>query len=95
MVNININTTILGDDNCPHCGKVLDAVTHANNEKVSPSVGDVTICIGCANILEFAKDLKLQKLTPETWQSFGEYGQNQLRKEQQKIIGLIKNIFKE
>lgn len=55
-------TTRLPTVSCPTCGKTLDAATHPT-EDVSPSPGDVTICIGCQDILIFTDELGLRNVT--------------------------------
>ena len=50
-----MKTTVLPHaPKCPKCGHILDAATSLEN--ASPKPGDVTICVGCGNLLEFLKD---------------------------------------
>lgn len=43
---------------CPLCGYTLDAATNADSgDKIAPKPGDVTVCFGCAGILEFTEDM--------------------------------------
>lgn len=51
---------------CPNCKHQLDAVTHIGFEDVKPSKGDITICINCAEILQFDKNIRPIKLTDIT-----------------------------
>lgn len=48
---------------CPTCGRTLDRAEQLQeNEKIRPSPGDLTVCIGCAATLVFtnsAGDLRL------------------------------------
>lgn len=47
---------------CPKCGYTLDACTPIEGLD-SPSVGDITICIGCGEFLEFGDHLVVRSLT--------------------------------
>jgi len=51
-------TTFVPVSKCPSCGTQLDAATHPT-EDVSPSPGDVTICLHCQEILRFDATLAL------------------------------------
>lgn len=51
-----MRTTRLKDRPCPKCGKILNASTDPNG-LASPSEGDATVCLGCAGILLFDKNL--------------------------------------
>lgn len=48
---------------CPSCKKKLDAAFSIKGR--SPSEGDISICINCAEILVFGKDLILEEITDE------------------------------
>jgi hypothetical protein len=57
---------------CPTCGKWLDASegvtvtgTIQIEEEKLPKEGDVTICMGCATVLRFGKNLQVENLTGE------------------------------
>ena len=57
-----VKTTRLPPASCPSCGKKLDAATHPT-EDVAPSPGDVTICLGCQDLLIFTEELGLRRPT--------------------------------
>jgi hypothetical protein len=44
---------------CPECGYELDAATKVQGDKGAPEPGDVTVCMGCASVLEFGPELEL------------------------------------
>jgi hypothetical protein len=50
---------------CPKCGYTLDASTKLEGDKGGPKDGDVTVCIGCASVLEFGPELKLRVIRLE------------------------------
>lgn len=54
-----MNTFRLGLQLCPKCGYELDAATKVQGDNGGPEPGDVTVCIGCATVLEFGPELKL------------------------------------
>lgn len=45
---------------CPKCGKTLDAATNVVRDAM-PDPGDVTVCIGCAAVLQFGPEMKLSE----------------------------------
>ena len=50
---------------CPFCGHTLDAATAGPmTPEATPGPGDVTLCVGCVNVLIFDDDLKARKPTP-------------------------------
>ena len=49
-------TTRLKPSPCPSCGYEMDAATAAF-EDVRPKPGDVSVCLKCAALLEFAEDM--------------------------------------
>ena len=53
-------TTKLDPDYCPKCGLLCDAVSDPEGLDSKPQQGDISICFGCAAILEFDKNLKLK-----------------------------------
>ncbi len=54
-----MKTTRLPESLCPYCGQRFDAATAAdpNKSDAVPEPGDITVCIGCASILVFNKNL--------------------------------------
>jgi hypothetical protein len=50
---------------CPHCGKDLDAATHAVGLDHAPEQGDVSLCFGCAAVLVYADRFTLRLPTKE------------------------------
>ena len=59
---MEILTTELNKDRCPHCGVMLDAATGASPD-TRPQPGSFTICCECLQLLAFDSDLKLRPLT--------------------------------
>ncbi len=56
-------TTKFNSDYCPKCGLLCDAVSDPEDPEgldSKPQQGDISICFGCAAILEFDKNLKLK-----------------------------------
>jgi hypothetical protein len=49
---------------CPYCNHKLDAASAGpNNPQAVPKPGDITICIGCANVLIFDVGRRPQRPT--------------------------------
>ncbi|WP_106256183.1 hypothetical protein [Stenomitos frigidus] len=60
-----IGRTIRTPENlCPHCGYKLDACSVPFSLD-SPSVGDLSVCIDCAGLLQFGKGLVVQALAQD------------------------------
>jgi hypothetical protein len=69
---------------CPNCRKILDGFT---GEKNIPTDGDISVCIGCATILQFkgkGMDIRLERIArselmkfmkkyPDQWQKLQHY----------------------
>lgn len=49
---------------CPKCGATLHAATAADHDN-SPAPGMITVCAGCAALLQFAEGLLLELMTAE------------------------------
>ena len=65
-------TTKLDPDYCPKCGFLCDAVSDPEGSDSKPQEGDISICINCAKLLVFDKDLKLQPCPEEKINSLDE-----------------------
>ena len=65
-------TTKLDPDYCPKCGLLCDAVSDPEGSDSKPQEGDISICINCAKLLVFDKDLKLQPCPEEKINSLDE-----------------------
>ena len=57
---------------CPTCRMVNDGATTAIGEEGAPQEGDVTLCIGCGEILIFNVIGATSKISKETFESFPE-----------------------
>ena len=63
----------LGDtkSTCPYCGRKQDGATSAgkmlNDDfmPTGPEEGSISLCLYCANISQFGKDLQLEKISAE------------------------------
>jgi hypothetical protein len=47
---------------CPYCGRKLSAASHFS-EEVAPHPGDISICIGCGEVLLFDEGLRVRRPT--------------------------------
>lgn len=50
---------------CVSCGYVTDSATEPYAPGLSPSSGDISICLRCGHIAAFDDDLSLRELTAE------------------------------
>lgn len=66
---------------CNHCGERLDGFSSFDGGKVKPEPGDLTVCLYCSGVLQFA-DGTYSELSAETWQALPSYLQVKLCKAQ-------------
>jgi hypothetical protein len=50
---------------CPYCGYGVDSASVLEGDVPPPKKGDMAVCFGCAEILQFGDDLKIEKMTAE------------------------------
>ena len=55
-----IRSTRTPPQRCPACGHALDAATNTTGT-TAPTVGDVTVCVYCAEPLRFGSGLVLER----------------------------------
>ena len=48
----------MGEDNCPHCGKMLDSATNMEDDTL-PKPKDLSVCIGCGGLNYYSDDMAL------------------------------------
>jgi hypothetical protein len=53
----------LSPSRCPHCGHRLNAASRLSGPVPKPVPGDMTICFGCGEALQFDRRLRLTKIT--------------------------------
>jgi len=54
---------------CPVCSTKLDAATDPDGTDALPKVGDITICLHCAEVMEFGADMLPVRIRDETLES--------------------------
>jgi hypothetical protein len=57
------------EQRCPKCKTILDSASGVNTDR-SPKEGDITLCIKCAVLLVFNKDLIMRLPTNEERMKF-------------------------
>lgn len=75
---------------CPHCKKVLNAATGIDHG-LYPKPGDLTICIGCAECLQFGENLTLIKPSEDTMRALPHDVKVALEKGRKQVQALWKN----
>lgn len=79
-----MNTTSVKPSPCPQCGKICNAATPANGPGglavigVTPSAGDVSICIYCGAFLQYGPELDLLLLSQDEYDALPERMQRSL-----------------
>ena len=53
----------LREDHCPYCGKMVDSLCTLEGEPPFANEGDLVVCFGCAEIMQFGADLRMKKMT--------------------------------
>lgn len=76
--------SIQEDNKCPRCKATIDASESISQEKAQPSEGDISVCLYCAAILVFQKDLTMRECTREEL--------NSLRIEDSNLYNLLKTL---
>ena len=76
---------------CPKCSKTLDSATSTvDDDSIKPEQGTVTICLYCAAVLEFDKDMTLIPIRGETTGMMSSYDLRKLENARLNVIGFIK-----
>ncbi len=74
---------------CPKCGSPNDAATSADEtdpeQKARPFAGDISVCFGCASIMQFQPDLTLKIVSLDELDTDDDT-KFQVRRVQQKIL---------
>lgn len=68
---------------CPECSAVLDSATAADGSAQQPKPGDCTVCMYCATMLRFTRDLSVERLTDAEMRKFPPADREKLLKVQQ------------
>lgn len=71
-MNTNIENCYRKENYCPYCNHHVDRAFIPGKEGAVPSVGDLSLCIRCADVSIFNKDLILEKFDPSTLSPAGE-----------------------
>ena len=53
----------LREDRCPWCGKTVDSLSTLEGEPPFAREGDMAVCFGCAEVMQFDADMRLIKMT--------------------------------
>ena len=64
--------TKMGNDYCPTCNYKLDCATAVEENHVAPNPHDVSICLNCAEWLEYSDDMALIIMPISTKQSLSQ-----------------------
>ncbi len=48
---------------CPHCGQTVDAISTLAGQVPKPKPADMTVCLGCGEVLQFDEQLRVRKMT--------------------------------
>ena len=60
---MSVNYGKIKETECPVCKYKLNDATTAVGENTTPREGDISVCIGCAEVLIFTKDLSVRLAT--------------------------------
>jgi hypothetical protein len=81
---LDANGGIIPSDRCPICAYEFDAASGMTHD-ARPKPGDVSLCIKCGEVLEFASDMRVRQASLETMLSLPDDAKAQVDK-MQKII---------
>lgn len=83
------STTFMEPTRCPYCDYQMDAATAAFKPDASPKPGDVSVCMSCAQILQFDDNLKPAKVVvSDLRREMSEKGFSELMKVQRAVKAL-------
>jgi hypothetical protein len=74
---------------CPHCGKKLDAASRMEGPQPLPKPDDLTVCIGCGEVLAFDGRLHLRKVSATELATVARSVQAELRRTQRVIRAFL------
>lgn len=60
-----MKSSILPEQNCPHCGHHMDATVDTHEDPRSPQVGDMSLCFYCGDLSWFGTNLMLVSMTAD------------------------------
>lgn len=64
-IQMILDSTNMGLDHCPQCGAKNDRATCIEEVGSIPNPGDLSVCIKCAGINKYGKDMALEELSHE------------------------------
>ncbi len=71
-----------GAPTCPKCGALLDGATYVGEEQRIPNPGDLSVCIYCGTVTQFAEnadgELILEELSAEEFSNLPIEVQNKM-----------------
>jgi hypothetical protein len=82
-----MRTTDIPESSCPKCGEILNAAT--SMEDIQPKPGDLTICINCASMLRFDKDLSMRELSIDEFMELHDEERIALKNMQKTMMEMI------
>ena len=74
---------------CPCCGYVIDCAACPERPGAKPRPGDLSLCLGCAEVLAFNQDMTLREATIEDLMQLSPQQQAELGRAQ-KFIRTVK-----
>ena len=60
------------DSKCPYCDHEINLASPTGHNIRGPAKDDINICIKCAGLMMFTKDLGVRKITTEEWEALDE-----------------------
>jgi hypothetical protein len=74
-------TRRLEERRCPYCGKTLDSISVLEGDAPRPRLGDLAVCFGCTEVMQFGKE-RFEKLSAAEfaaldWNELAEVTQSQ------------------
>lgn len=77
------NATLMGNDCCPHCGTIVNAVSYIGKDEEEasapkPKPKDLTICLYCSAILYYEDDMSVHDFPKVLFDNLDENIQNSI-----------------
>ena len=79
------------EDRCPWCGKVVDSLSTLEGEPPFAKEGDMSVCFGCTEVMQFDADMRLKKMTAAEIATLSPDEAADLRQTQDAIRAYLRN----
>lgn len=77
---------------CPHCGYNTDAATALAGPTLRPSPGDLSVCLGCGEALQYDRRLRLVRISAAELAALNPDEREALREVQEAVRSFLASV---